>query len=60
MLPEGPESAGQSGDVKVQWKPVPAYGMGTVPFLAGKEYVRCSGTLLQGMVPCSLLSHALS
>lgn len=61
-LPDGPESAGWHGDVKVQQQPVsvPASGMRTVPFLAGEECAGCSGTLLQGTVPCSLLSHALS
>lgn len=60
VLSDGSESAGQSGDVKVQWQPVlvPASGMGMVPFLAGEESAGCSGTLLQGTVPCSLLSHS--
>lgn len=34
--------------------------MRMVPFLAGEERTGCSGTLLKGTVPCSLLSDALS
>lgn len=60
VLPDGPEGAGWRSGVKVQQQPVPASGMRTVPFLAGEERARRSGTLLQGTVPCSLLSHALS
>lgn len=45
---------------KVQQQPVPASEMRMVPLLAGEEHTGCSGTLLQGSVPCSLLSHTLS
>lgn len=60
VLPDGPENAGWHGDVKVQQQPVLASGLRMVPFLAGEEHARSSGTLLQGMVLCSLLSHTLS
>lgn len=60
VLTDGPESAGQCGVVEVQQQPVPASGMRTVPFLAGEERAGRSSTLLQGTVPCSLLSCALS
>ena len=37
VLPDGPENAGQRGDVKVPQQLVPASGLRTVPFLSGEE-----------------------